>query len=143
MQQFMAGFFKKLNDMGYRGIPKCSDCHGAHQITRRADTRRVCGICHQAELKTLEASVHGINSPTDERPLVCTSCHEPHFKTRRGTMTRNRVAGDVSWSGLPALPQAGIRRLPRKQASPAPDAEGDSFAPNCLTCHGNHNVLSP
>ena len=86
MKQFMIGFFKKLNDMGYRGIPKCSDCHGTHKMGRRADTRRVCGICHQAELKTLEASVHGVNSPTDERPLVCTSCHEPHFKTRRGTM---------------------------------------------------------
>ncbi len=141
LKQFMAGFFKKLNDMGYRSIPACSDCHGQHKIARRADTRKVCGLCHRAELKALEASVHGQKAAADGRPLSCTSCHEPHFKTRRGSMTSaewrmSLVKGCMSCHSHESKDYAASRHYQQVAA-------GDSLAPLCIDCHGSHEVLAP
>jgi cytochrome b subunit of formate dehydrogenase len=142
MKMFMEGFFKKLNDMGYRGVPACSDCHGTHHIGRHADTRHVCGICHRAELRALEASVHNEKGATpDGRPLVCTSCHEPHFKTRRGSMSAadwvlNMVRGCTRCHKKETEDYLSSKHYQAVQA-------GDSTAPYCVTCHDNHAVLSP
>ncbi|MFZ5433154.1 MAG: cytochrome c3 family protein [Calditrichota bacterium] len=140
MKAFMEGFFKKLNEMGYRGIPACSDCHGMHQMSKRADTRRVCGICHRAELKALEASIHGPEGAGAEQ-LVCTSCHEPHFKSRRSTMSA------LDWEMMLVK---GCMRCHKSETHDyqeskhyATIAAGDTSAPVCITCHDYHAVLSP
>ncbi len=139
MKQYMEGFFHKLNEMGFRGIPHCSDCHGQHQIAKRADTRRVCGLCHQAELRALNASVHG--QPGEKGvPLVCTSCHEPHFKSRRSQMSpmqwqMSLVKGCMGCHKHETEDYVGSKHY-------AAIVAGDSLAPNCIVCHGDHNVLS-
>lgn len=139
MKMFMEGFFKKLNEMGYRGIPACTDCHGSHRMSKRADTRRVCGICHRGELRELELSVHG-EKAADGRPLVCTSCHEPHFKTRRGSMS------DADWQTSLVK---GCMRCHKDESKNYLEskhytalAAGDTLAPTCIRCHDSHAVLS-
>lgn len=139
MKQYMEGFFNKLNEMGFRGIPACSDCHGQHRIAKKADTRRVCGLCHQAELKALNLSVHGQRNDKGG-PLVCTSCHEPHFKTRRGQMSESQwqmslVKGCTECHRHETTDYLDSRHYAAIQA-------GDTTAPNCIVCHGDHNILS-
>ncbi|HEY3295571.1 MAG TPA: hypothetical protein VGL38_09030 [bacterium] len=141
LKQFMAGFFKKLNDMGYRSIPACSDCHGTHKISRHADTRHVCGLCHRAELKALEASVHGEKGKGDERPLSCTSCHEPHFKSRRGEMTASDWRMTLVKECMRCHTQESKDYLASKHYAQV--SSGDTLAPTCINCHGNHDILSP
>ncbi len=138
MKRYMEGFFKKLNDMGFRGIPHCSDCHGQHQIAKKADTRRVCGICHQAELKALTVSVHGQRSEKGA-PLVCTSCHEPHFKSRRDEMTSTQWQMSLVKGCTNCHKHEPKDYLDSKHHQAI--AAGDTTAPNCITCHGDHNIL--
>lgn len=140
VKAFMEGFFEKLHQMGYRGIPACSDCHGTHGMSRRADTRRVCGICHRAELKALDASVHGPENAGAQQ-LVCTSCHEPHFKSRRGKMS------SAEWEMTLIK---GCMRCHKSETHDYLDSKhyaaiagGDTTAPVCITCHDDHAVLSP
>jgi cytochrome b subunit of formate dehydrogenase len=143
LKTFMEGFFKKLNDMGFRGIPACTDCHGVHHMAKKADTRRVCGLCHQAELKALKASIHGEQGTggKDSRPLVCTSCHEPHFKTRRGTVPESEWRMSLVKGCMKCHSSEADNYLNSKHYQTL--AAGDTLAPTCLTCHGDHDILSP
>jgi cytochrome b subunit of formate dehydrogenase len=141
VKQYMAGFFNKLQEMGYRGIPACTDCHGVHSMSRRADTRRVCGLCHQAELKLLNGSIHAEAGKGDGRPLVCTSCHEPHFKTRRSTMTEAEWRMSLIKGCMNCHKTQSVDYVESKHYQMV--AAGDSLAPTCNTCHGDHDILSP
>jgi len=141
MKTFMEGFFKKLNEMGYRGIPACTDCHGVHRMTRRADTRRVCGICHRAELRALEASIHGLHDGAPGTPLTCTSCHEPHFKTRRHTMSATDWTLSMVKGCMRCHKSETENYLQSKHYESV--TAGDTLAPTCITCHDYHTVLSP
>jgi cytochrome b subunit of formate dehydrogenase len=137
----MEGFFNKLNAMGYRGVPACSDCHGNHQIHKNADTRRVCGICHRAELHAFDLSVHSREGIAATAEMSCTSCHDPHFKSRREDMPvaqwrTETVRGCMECHRSEARDYIESEHYASLQA-------GNPDAPNCVTCHGEHGVLSP
>lgn len=141
MKTFMEGFFKKLNEMGYRGVPACSDCHGDHQIREHADTRRVCGICHRDELRAFDQSVHSRTGKAAKAQMSCTSCHDPHFKSRRDSMTvaewrTTTVKGCMDCHKNEARNYIESNHYAALQ-------KGNPDAPNCVTCHGEHGVLSP
>ena len=140
LKQYMQGFFKKLEEMGYRAIPACIDCHGVHSMSKRADTRRVCGLCHQAELKQLNSSIHTERSGRDQRPLTCTSCHEPHFKTRRGTVPEAQWQMTLVKNCMECHRSQSVDYLDSQHYHTL--AAGDTLAPTCITCHGDHAILS-
>ena len=126
--------------MGYRAIPACIDCHGVHSMSKRADTRRVCGLCHQAELKQLNSSIHTERSGRDQRPLTCTSCHEPHFKTRRGTVPEAQWQMTLVKNCMECHRSQSVDYLDSQHYHTL--AAGDTLAPTCITCHGDHAILS-
>ncbi|MBK8129795.1 MAG: cytochrome c3 family protein [bacterium] len=141
MKMFMAGFFNKLNDMGFRGVPECSDCHGSHSIREHADSRRVCGICHRNELAAFDKSVHSRNGKAANAEMSCTSCHDPHFKSKRDSMTTAQwhqysIRGCMDCHKKESQNYVASQHYHKIQA-------GDVNAPNCVSCHGEHDILSP
>jgi cytochrome b subunit of formate dehydrogenase len=141
MKTFMAGFFNKLNAMGFRGVPECSDCHGSHKITAHADSRRVCGICHRNELAAFDKSVHSRTGKAAKEQMSCTSCHDPHFKSRRDSMSvaewrEYNVHGCMECHKGESKNYVASKHFEKLKG-------GDLDAPNCVSCHGEHGVLSP
>lgn len=141
MKTFMAGFFNKLNAMGFRGVPECADCHGAHKITDHADSRHVCGICHRSELAAFDQSVHSRTGRAADKQMSCTSCHDPHFKSKRDSMTEAQwheynIRGCMECHKGESQNYIASQHYHKLKG-------GDVNAPNCVTCHGEHGVLSP
>ncbi len=141
MKTFMAGFFNKLNAMGFRGVPECSDCHGTHNITDHADSRKVCGICHRAELAAFDKSVHARTGKASKAEMSCTSCHDPHFKSKRDSMTvaqwhEYNIRGCMECHKNESHNYIASQHYHKLKG-------GNLDAPNCVTCHGEHGVLSP
>ncbi|MFH0883167.1 MAG: cytochrome c3 family protein [bacterium] len=139
VQEYMEGFYQHLASKGFRNIPNCTQCHGTHQISRHADTRQVCGICHNEQRKQFESSVHfSAQDSAGKGKVSCTSCHDAHDKTKRGKMLpadwRRRTV-DVcldchkaqAFSYLNSRHYEGVRN-------------GDVKAPVCIDCHGAHDV---
>src|SRR5262245_27081411 len=82
--------YSKLADgVHYRLLPRgeapsCSDCHGAHDITRPGEPRtrvsETCSTCHAEVGETYAASVHGraLAVGKGHDVPVCTDCHRSH-----------------------------------------------------------------
>ncbi|MBI2861013.1 MAG: cytochrome c3 family protein [Chloroflexi bacterium] len=69
---------------GNLDAPICTDCHGAHDVTRpaqpRASISQTCSQCHQEISQTYLDSVHGkalVGDNNYDAP-VCTDCHTSH-----------------------------------------------------------------
>jgi len=71
------GFYDHLKKRGFTNIPSCIACHGNHKVSKNADTRLVCGVCHNSQRKEFEGSIHFAAAP---RWVNCTSCHSAHIK---------------------------------------------------------------
>jgi len=131
-----------------KSIPICTDCHVPHKarksIVALSLTDRVCLNCHTnsdvhktvegkqislfVDETTLKSSVH--------RDVTCVKCHsDVDPRLRRPCATSGKV--DCGSCHLDAATQNantghGLAR-----------EKGIEAAPECKTCHGNHNVLSP
>ncbi|MBE3097167.1 MAG: cytochrome c3 family protein [Planctomycetes bacterium] len=81
-----------LRKSGLMVAPTCSDCHGFHEIKRRADpgsrvnrlrVPATCGACHEGVERQYASSVHGAGLKNGN-PLVpeCANCHSAHRITR-------------------------------------------------------------
>lgn len=81
---------------GNLAAPVCTDCHGAHAITRKVVTAEnvPCRKCHQAIFEAYLQSPHGkaLGKPGAMKAPVCPDCHRAH---------------DVS----PASTSAGLRHV--------------------------------
>lgn len=149
-------------------IPRCTDCHGSHEIRPSSDPTApthpdhmpaMCGRCHsdvdlarkhditlKQVVEMYESSVHGVaRSAGDTKAPTCTTCHgtnrSAHQILARGNSqsavnhfnipgTCGQCHGDVEtayWDGI-----HGKATL-----------KGDTHAPVCTDCHGEHGILPP
>jgi len=139
--EYMEGFYQHLAQRGFSNIPNCTQCHGTHEISYHADTRQVCGICHNDQRKQFEKSIHFTSTPDTEKHAVsCTSCHDAHDKTKRGKMLpadwrKSTVDACLdchraqSHSYLNSRHYEGVR-------------EGNTKAPICIDCHKAHDIYA-
>ncbi len=86
-----ANYTKTLDSIHYQVLsqgmetaPVCTDCHGAHNVTKpdqpRTKVAQTCSQCHDDVYKTYQASIHGEALAGDGNPDVptCTYCHGVH-----------------------------------------------------------------
>lgn len=141
----------KIAAAGDAHSPTCSDCHGTHDIQPVAspaaavNRRRVvelCSRCHAdreymlpygisgTEPEKWKKSVHGkAFAAGNESAPTCTGCHSPHAGTLPGT---------ASVSALCDRCHQDERELFLK--SPHARAFRKLGLPDCVPCHGDHDV---
>lgn len=142
----------RLLEKGDERVAVCSDCHGAHDIRRRADPEsrvfpanipKTCARCHaDAALMArygLKAdapddyakSVHGraFLDKGDRSAPECTRCHGSHGASPPGVGDVDKVCGQCH-----AATRAYFLRGPHKEAM---DAAG---LPECASCHDHHLI---
>jgi cytochrome b subunit of formate dehydrogenase len=149
-------------------VPLCSDCHGGHDIlpssakhssTHPLNLPRTCGTCHEnldittkheilidKPIEIYESSVHG--QATQGGVYVaatCNDCHSAdgtahrilspgfpdssinHFNIPETCGTCHRAIASDFWEGIHGKLVA----------------RGETDAPVCTNCHGEHGILSP
>jgi predicted CXXCH cytochrome family protein len=133
----------------------CSDCHGAHGVTRVRDARsrvaplnaaRTCAQCHDdTDLMALvghdtkpfpdwSSSVHAtaLLKRGDTSAPTCPTCHGSHGATPPGV---TQVASVCA--------QCHMREAELFNASPKKAIFDALGLAECLVCHGNHAILAP
>jgi predicted CXXCH cytochrome family protein len=161
-----ANYTKTLDGVHFAVLSKgndkvalCSDCHGAHDITKptvpRTRISNHCEHCHQKEAGIYAQSVHGRASDVNADLPVCTDCHRAHDTSdpREGSLSRRtpilcgRCHGDAAlmrkyrlstsimtsyltdFHGMSTSLQRGHKQ-----------ERGQRVAAVCTDCHGVHNI---
>lgn len=147
-------------------VPTCADCHGKHDIlysghinsrVNPLNLSKTCGHCHEDldlirkhkplhvdTVPTLRSSIHGISSMGTRQPVVgCTECHGSEGSAHRILAPGNPESSlnffsipetcgrcheeieDDYWDGIHGMIVAG----------------GETSAPVCTHCHGEHGIL--
>jgi cytochrome b subunit of formate dehydrogenase len=148
-------------------IPTCADCHGAHDMLPSSDNRskshpsnlsRVCVRCHEDEDFTkkyqflidnpIEIFKNSVHARTEEEGMVevalCVDCHSSDGSAHRILS--------------PGIPQSAINHfnIPKTCGKCHEEIEkafwegihgqivfrGETDAPVCTNCHGEHGILS-
>ena len=148
-------------------LPGCSDCHGTHGIRPSADPASAthpskfpdtCGKCHRnldlgkkhnilnkTPVATYEASVHGMATREGKPGATCIVCH-----STTGTGHQILWLGDptssIAHANIPATCgrcHVDIRKEYEAGIHGKLLTQGDTHAPVCTDCHGEHGILSP
>lgn len=81
--KFEEGIHYSALKEGNPKAPVCSDCHGAHNVSKKALLQTIetmpCKRCHENSFKGYVVSVHGIAMADGKKDsALCTSCHFAH-----------------------------------------------------------------
>ena len=161
---FQTGIHGQSLAAGDPDAPRCSTCHGTHNILAVTDTLspvaplrqpQTCGSCHGREdfirthrlpgalpAKQYENSIHAraLRAGNAKAPS-CSNCHRAHDilppSDPRSPISRTNVQNTCgTCHGDIAEVYAGSIHGERTR-------EGYASAPTCNTCHGEHNIQSP
>jgi formate dehydrogenase gamma subunit len=161
---FQSGIHGQALAAGDPEAPRCSTCHGTHDILPVSDSLslvaplrqpQTCGTCHGREdfIRThrlpgalpaaqYENSVHAraLRAGNAQAPS-CSNCHHAHDilppSDPRSPISRTNIQNTCGeCHGEIAKVYAGSIHGERVR-------EGYTSAPTCNTCHGEHNIQSP
>ncbi len=163
-EQFSESPHGVLLARGDPDAPQCADCHGAHVILPASDpnspthpTRlpETCGKCHANETLTrshnmlletpvsrFQQGVHGqALSAGNFESASCNDCHDSHHalpkSDPKSLIHRSNIAATCG-----KCHQTALHEYERSVHGLAL-AAGEFDAPTCITCHGEHQILSP
>lgn len=144
--------------------PSCSDCHGSHDIRRRADTlswvnpKRLaftCGRCHadpalvkkyyipiKDPVTAYNRSVHGrLTLAGVDSAATCSSCHGSHK-----ILDANNPASLVFHFNIPKTCEQCHQTIAAEYTASVHGvaaAQGMRASPVCTDCHTEHAIESP
>jgi predicted CXXCH cytochrome family protein len=143
----------KQMSKGETRVATCSDCHGAHGITRVQDAKSpvapaqvaaTCARCHSDHdlMKAFKhpdvpnewrQSVHAAAlQHGDSSSPTCSTCHSSHGGLPVGVAKLE----EVCW-------QCHVREADLYRASPKARIFAETDHPGCITCHENHKIEKP
>jgi hypothetical protein len=123
-----------LSAGGAEALAKCVICHGKSTLSRTLPSGRVQSLF--VDEKQLKESVHAARA--------CTDCHSditaiPHKgEIKRVSCVRCHFKGNPV-----GAPQTDIYVEYTKSIHGVATAAGNTKAPVCQDCHGNHNIRAP
>jgi cytochrome b subunit of formate dehydrogenase len=149
-------------------IPDCADCHGSHGILPSTDKRspvnpthlpETCGKCHENlnitkkyeilidhPVKIYEASVHGQATKGGIYvAATCTDCHSSDHTAHRILAPGFRDSA-INHFNIPKTCgkcHKGIEQDYLEGIHGQMAANGETDAPVCTDCHGEHGILPP
>ncbi len=149
-------------------IPDCADCHGSHGILRPEDKSsavnpanlpRTCGRCHEdlnitrkyeilidRPVQIYEASVHGQATKGGiTLAATCSDCHSSGGTAHR-ILAPNFPDSAVNHFNIPQTCGGCHKEIEqdfREGIHGRRVANGQTDAPVCTDCHGEHGILAP
>jgi cytochrome b subunit of formate dehydrogenase len=159
---------RALVDGDNEDIPDCAACHGSHDIlapdnkassVNAANLPRTCGRCHEdlnitkkyeilidRPVQLYEASIHGqATQGGTSAAASCSDCHSSGGTAHR-ILAPNFPDSTVNHFNIPATCgqcHKGIEQDYREGIHGRRAANGQTDAPVCTDCHGEHGILSP
>ena len=149
-------------------VPGCTSCHGEHDILSSSDPNAkthptrimdTCGSCHEDPevisdhpylpnhpVKTYQSSVH-IQVKTGEADVIvsCTSCHGVDGSAHQ-ILPKGDLRSSINHFAISKTCGAchdSIGEDYRQGIHGQLMQRGETTAPTCVDCHGEHRVLSP
>lgn len=141
----------KIAGAGDENSPTCTTCHGSHAImpvdspnakVNRRQVRDLCAKCHAdkeymkpyglpaTQPEKWSKSVHGkAFAEGHEKAPTCTGCHSPHAGTLPGTSTVAALCDRCHQDERDLFLKSPHSRAFRKLG-----------LPDCVPCHGDHDV---
>jgi len=146
-------------------VPRCANCHGAHQIRPKSDLvssvnpanlPATCGTCHgNADLmrsagvrimdpyKNYMKSDHwrAISGGKGQKAATCSDCHGPHKVLPSGD-----PASSVNKRNIPGMCGKCHGRIQGQFEMSVHGKAlqgGNLEAPSCAECHGEHDIEAP
>jgi len=128
----------------------CARCHSDAAFMKRFDPQG--RVDQLAEYRT---SVHGLrNADGDSKPATCIDCHGVHgirpvdspespVYATRVPETCGRCHADAAFMAPYGIPTDQLARYRLSQHAGALLERGDTAAPACNDCHGNHGAAPP
>jgi cytochrome b subunit of formate dehydrogenase len=162
------GFHGRMSAEECRDIPTCADCHGDHDVlpssvklskTNPANLPQTCGKCHENinlikkyqiliehPIQVYENSVHG--KAVKGGIGVAATCNDCH--STGGTAHKILSPGDpestINHFNIPKTCGKCHERIEKdfwEGIHGQMVARGETDAPVCTTCHGEHGIISP
>ena len=149
---------------GDSSAPSCSSCHGKHDIKSSSDASsrtfsvnlpNTCGECHRkggslgthkvdiaSPVENFEKGVHGqaLLAGNDEA-ASCNDCHGSHLLLARSNPLSKIYQQNISKT-CSTCHEDIVQEYDNSSHGKAL-ARGEFDAPTCITCHGEHNIMSP
>ena len=149
-------------------IPKCSDCHGGHDVLPSTDRdsrvspvnlSQTCGVCHEDTKLTqkhqilidhpvdrYEKSVHGMAVEGGiSAAATCTDCHST-AGTSHKIFSVGFPESTINHFNVPKTCGECHEEIERdywEGIHGQLTARGETDSPVCTQCHGEHSILSP
>ncbi len=149
-------------ERGNLDAASCTDCHGAHHITKAAkpdspvnrfNIENTCGKCHGTVAEAYANSIHGVALARGvSESAACTDCHgehtilahtDPHssvFATAISTETCARCHAAERLTSKLGIPDRRVESYQQSYHGLASEA-GKTTVANCSSCHGVHDIL--
>ncbi len=149
-------------------IPICADCHGSHGIlptedkdslVNPANLPRTCGSCHEniditrkyeilidRPVQIYEASVHGQAARGGSNvAATCSDCHSTGGTAHRilAPIFQDSAVNHFNIPATCGKCHSGIEQDYREGIHGRMVANGQTDAPVCTNCHGEHGILPP
>ena len=118
----------------------CESCHGVHGVLGASDSESpvssarvndLCAKCHKSAVRQVGPSPHG-EVGADGPAASCVACHTGHAMSAPVTEVQQ-----VETCGACHERQARDHSVSLHGRAAA---SGDDLAPNCTTCHGDHEI---
>jgi predicted CXXCH cytochrome family protein len=151
--EFATSIHKLANE---NNTPGCVNCHGAHEVynSKYSISSRACLKCHLAKtvfekasksnliqfVKNYQTSIHGRIGENGREAATCVDCHDNHL-----VMGTNEAKSKISRDNIPntcGKCHSNILLDYRKSSHGIAFISGIQIAPNCIDCHGEHNIES-
>ncbi len=149
-------------------LPKCSSCHGSHDIlpssdphskTNPANMSATCGVCHEnidlvkkydilvgTPVKMYGESIHGMATKGGiYLAATCIDCHSSDGSAHK-ILGPGDPQSSINHFNIPKTCgkcHKGVEKDYWEGIHGKRAAQGETDVPVCTTCHGEHGILSP
>lgn len=147
-----------------KGAPTCIDCHGEHNVepvtskmspVYKTHEAKVCLSCHLDNpdvrnrvgpsagfIASYETSVHGVAlAEGNVSAAVCSDCHGAHDMKKPGDPTS--LVNKFNIPQTCAKCHGDVAGVYNESIHGKAVLQGNTDAPVCTDCHGEHQILSP
>ena len=121
---------------------ECTDCHTKHNIqpakTLIDSGEKFCLSCHKSHnVQGYKQSIHFKSRKLGKNAPTCTTCHSKNVHS-----IKNVKFSQKSLDNTCVQCHADVVHEYEKSLHGKALAQGKYLAPNCITCHGAHKILS-
>ena len=161
---FQAGLHGQKLLSGDDCAPTCASCHGKHDILSSADEKSrthsinlvaTCSACHKKDgpacldrfgvsqpVERFDDGVHGeALAQGNEEAASCNDCHGSHLLLPRSN-PQSKIF-QLNISSTCGECHTDVAEEYNNSSHGKALAAGEFEAPTCITCHGEHEILSP